>query len=150
MSNKELDIQISMFNQRPDIQIGMQKQLKDIGIKIDTGGYRKDFARIEVKTSAEWSGYTQYVPEAGKIIVYSDRRVIDGVAYPGIKIADGLAYVVDLPFVGDDVSAAFMNALEEHVNDQVVHITEDERQFWNNKINYNFDEQGENLVFNRD
>ena len=148
--SKELDIQIGLFNRRPDIQIGMAKQLKNFGIDLSGSGYKNGLAKIEVKTSAEWENYIQYIPEAGRIIVYSDRRVINGVAYPGIKIADGLAYVVDLPFVGDDASSEFMSALENHVNDHVVHITEEERQFWNNKINYNFDEQGENLILNRD
>ena len=148
--SKDLDIQIGIFNQRPDIRIGINKQLKNIGIDLSGSGYRADLARIEVKTSAEWENYIQYIPEAGRIIVYSDRNVIDGVSYPGIKIADGLAYVVDLPFVGDDISSEFLSALERHVNDHSIHITEEERQFWNNKINYNFDEQGENLILNRD
>lgn len=91
----------------------------------------------------------QYIPEAGRIIIYSDKSIIDGVAYPGIKIADGLAYVVDLPFVGDDVTSRIISLLESHINDKSIHITDTERQFWNNKINYELDESDENLIINR-
>ena len=149
MSDKELDIQVGIFNQRPDIQIGMAKKLNDIGIELGGGGYHSNYARIEVRTTEEWNGYTQYVPDANRIIVYSDKSIVDGVPVPGIKIADGKAYVVDLPFVGDDLASEFMNALQEHINDHQIHITEEERQFWNNKINYNVNEQSENLILTR-
>lgn len=150
MSNKELDIQVGIFNQRPDIQIGMVKKLQDIGIELGGGGYHPNYARIEVRTTEEWNSLRQYIPDANRIIVYSDKSIVDGVPVPGIKIADGMAYVVDLPFVGDDLTAEFMNALEEHINDRQIHITEEERQFWNNKINYDVNEVSENLILTRE
>lgn len=150
MSNKELDIQVGIFNQRPDIQIGMVKKLQDIGIELGGGGYHPNYAKIEVRTTEEWNNLRQYIPDANRIIVYSDKSIVDGVPVPGIKIADGMAYVVDLPFVGDDLTAEFMHALEEHINNRQIHITEEERQFWNNKINYNVNEVSENLILTRE
>lgn len=150
MSNRELNIDIGIVNTRPDIKLGMLQQLKDLSIDLSgSGGYPVDTARIEIRTTEEWNNRMQYIPEAGRIIIYSDKSIIDGVAYPGIKIADGLAYVVDLPFVGDDVTSRIISLLEPHINDKNIHITDAERQFWNNKINYELDESGENLIINR-
>ena len=53
--------------------------------------------KATVDTTDGWMQRRKYVPFRGEIIVYSDRNVIDGMDYPGIKIGDGMAYVVDLP-----------------------------------------------------
>lgn len=147
--SKELDIQIGVFNQCPDIQLGVVNRLRDIGIDVGSSGMGPNVARIEVRTTEEWSNYLQYIPPARRIIVYSDRSIINGVPIPGIKIADGLSYVVDLPFVGDDVTSEILRSLSEHVNDRTIHITEQERQFWNNKINYDINEGLETLILDR-
>lgn len=147
--SKELDIQIDVFNQCPDIQLGVVNRLRDIGIDVGNTGLGPNVARIEIRTTAEWSNYLQYIPTAGRIIVYSDKSVINGVPIPGIKIADGLSYVVDLPFVGDDATSEILRSLSEHVNDKTIHITEQERQFWNNKVNYDIDEGLETLILDR-
>jgi hypothetical protein len=43
------------------------------------------------------------------------------------------------------------DALWDHINDRVVHITEADRLFWNNKINVTDSQEvvGEALIFNR-
>lgn len=147
--SKELDIQIGVFNEQPDVQIGVSDHLKDIGIDIGSSGTGPNTAKIEVHTTAEWNERIQYIPQANRIIVYSDKEVIDGIPVPGIKIADGLSYVVDLPFVGDEISDNFMRVLEEHVNDKTMHITEEERRKWDNKINYEMNDEAETLIINR-
>lgn len=104
-------------------------------------------ARALVDTTENWQQRTSYVPIKGEIIVYSDRNVIDGVNYPGIKIGDGLAYVVDLPFVGQDSELTLLGLINAHIEDMDIHVTEEEKNFWNNKLNYSID--GEKLIFNR-
>ena len=148
--SKELDIKIGVFNKHPDVQIGIMNRLQDIGINVGSGGYGPNTAKIEVRTTAEWNTMLQYIPSANRIIVYSDKSVIDGTPVPGIKIADGLSYVVDLPFVSDDISNEFVRLLDEHVTDKIVHITAEERSFWNNKINYALNENEETLIINRE
>ena len=101
-------------------------------------------AKLIMNTTAVWQTKINFIPPRGMIIVYSDRNVIDGIAYPGIKIGDGLAYVVDLPFVGDDILNQVVSALNQHIADQVAHVTQEERNYWNNKLNAELD--GENLV----
>ena len=102
---------------------------------------------IIVKTTAEWRGMSSYVPPKGTILVYSDHGTSNGKTVPGIKVADGLAYGIDQPFVGDDVRDSILETLNNHINDNVRHITDAERTFWNNKLNYAV--TGEILQLNR-
>lgn len=104
-------------------------------------------AKIVVLTTEEWNQRISYIPKKGEILVWSDRNVISGVPYAGLKIGDGLAYAVDLPFVGDDVAAGILQTLQDHISDTQIHITEEEREIWNNKINY--DINGEELILTR-
>lgn len=87
-------------------------------------------------TTAEWDAQTTLVSELNGIYVYTDHSVVDGKYIPGFKLGDGLAYVVDLPFL-DAV-------LTEHIGDTSIHVTADEKTFWNNK-NRGF-VNGENLI----
>ena len=103
--------------------------------------------KATVDTTDGWTQRRKYVPFCGEIIVYSDRNVIDGMDYPGIKIGDGMAYVVDLPFVGQEIEMQIMDLLSGHINNSSIHVTPDDKEFWNNKLNYMID--GEKLILNR-
>ena len=81
-------------------------------------------------TTANWNSYIDYIPPRGAIIVYSDYAYVPGAEVPNFKIGDGLAYLVDLPFVEDDLRYEF----NEHIHDNTVHITAAERANWNNKV----------------
>lgn len=106
------------------------------------GGFGKALATTH--TSAEWAALTSYIPKKGEICVWSDYRVVDGVKYAGIKVGDGLAYAVDLPFVGGE----YADLLTEHIEDTVVHITAAERLFWNNKVSAEYG--NETLILSKD
>ena len=98
-------------------------------------------SRIQLKrdTTENWNNARGFVPLAGEVIVYNDykkvRREINGVVkdvnVPWIKIGDGNAYVQDLPFVEEDINDRLM----EHINNMEIHVTLQEKTFWNNKIN---------------
>lgn len=102
---------------------------------------------VFLDTTQNWNSKITYVPAAGDIIIYSDKSsilendIIKNI--PGIKIGDGNAYCVDLPFIADDIARDLLN----HIEDNVRHITSQERQFWNNKLNLQVN--GEELKFNR-
>ena len=81
-------------------------------------------------TTANWNAYLEYIPPRGAIIAYSDYAVINDIDIPTFKIGDGLAYLVDLPFVNDDLRQAFA----AHTQDSTIHITAAERAKWNNKV----------------
>lgn len=108
-------------------------------------------SNIIIGTTSYWQQHNTYIAPLGTIIVYTDHGSYTSnnntITVPGIKISDGLAYAIDLPFVGDDVAAAIRSELNNHINDNIRHITSTERTFWNNKLNCDID--GENLQFNR-
>ena len=70
------------------------------------------------------------------LVVYTDYQSYEEegqtIYVPGFKIGDGNAYVVDKPFVGE----ADTKILQEHIEDTGLHIQPGEREFWNNKLNY--------------
>lgn len=101
---------------------------------------------IEVATTNEWNARINYIPNKGDILIYSDKAILnDNTTVAGIKIGDGLAYGIDLPFVGDDIAENLMG----HINNTTIHITAAERTKWNGKLNCNDEITNETLVFTR-
>lgn len=98
-----------------------------------------DLGAVSENTTAGWEENPLYVPKAGEICVYSDTHKI--------KIGDGVVPIVDLPFLGGGDTEEIMQILQGHVNNQIVHITAEERAFWNAKLNYSVN--GEELTFTR-
>lgn len=102
-------------------------------------------------TTEGWNNQRDLVSEEGVVYIYSDAQSYttdDGsrtVYVPGIKIGDGNAYLIDLPFTGSDALIA------EHVNDTGLHVTTEEKLFWNNKVDcYLGLDDNENVIFTRD
>ena len=102
-------------------------------------------AKVSVDTTDNWAERIHYIPQKGEIIVYSDRRVVDGVNYPDIKIGDGLAYVVDLPFVKGNEYEVITTTLSEHISNDEIHLLPEERTALNNKVSCRI--EGETLTF---
>lgn len=100
---------------------------------VDTTG------KVKSATTAEWAQQTSLTSEKDVIYVYIDHQTDDGKNIPGIKIGDGLAYVVDLPFV----DTIYM----KHITDTDIHITAEERIKWNKAITADAKSTDENLVF---
>lgn len=89
------------------------------------------FAGIITKTTSEWNSDPQYQTIKDIIYVYSDYAQDEqGNDIPGIKLGDGNAYLIDKPFLGTELK----DALLEHLENTVVHITQAERESWNHKI----------------
>ena len=110
-------------------------------------------------TTAHWNNAVGFIPLDGEIIIYTDYKTITEVIdnqnvtknVPGIKIGDGNAYVQDLPFMDNDLRDALM----AHIANTNVHVTLNDKSFWNNKLNYddtlevNDELVNETLVLNR-
>lgn len=102
-------------------------------------------------TTAAWDMQPDLIPKRGDIYVYSDKATIyDAVGnptlVPGIKIGDGTSYLIDMPFVGDEI----IYALTQHTSNNVRHITAEERTFWNNKVSSYLDaHDSENLILSK-
>ena len=108
--------------------------------------------RIIIKhdTSQHWNEAIGFIPLKGEFIVYEDYKteLIDGVAkyIPAIKIGDGNAYVQDLPFMGE---ASIPQEVWDHINNALIHVSEDDRVYWNHKIDCYDDIQNDVLILYR-
>ena len=95
--------------------------------------------QVRFDTTANWNAQTTLVSEANTIYIYTDHGTSsEGYDIAGIKVGDGLAYVVDLPFIDE--------AVTEHIADSNIHVTPAEKAFWNNKVRCYFTGE-EQLIF---
>lgn len=107
--------------------------------------------KFQIGTTEYWNSKSTYLPRLGDVIIYSDyeTKTVDGVTItiPGIKVGSGNAYLSDLAFVGEKER----DELLAHIADPDAHITVEERDFWNNKLNVDDTEEvvGETLILNR-
>ena len=122
--------------------------------------------RIQLKrdTTENWNNATGFIPLPGEVIIYTDYEtktyqveeygelVTKTVDIPNIKIGTGNAYVQDLPFIDDKTREILL----DHINNREMHVTLEDKLFWNNKLNVDdeFDVTyqelyDENLVLNR-
>lgn len=92
----------------------------------------EDLNIVACKTSAEWAQLTTLQSVKGEIYIYSDAgEDADGNPAPKIKIGDGNAYVVDLPFVDADAHD--------------IRITDAMIASWNDKVSVRV--AGDQLIF---
>jgi len=84
--------------------------------------------QVRFNTTYGWdTEHHGMVAEADTLYVYTDHSVdSQGNTIAGIKVGDGMSYLIDMPFTD--------KLLTEHISDQTVHITQAEREFWNNKV----------------
>ena len=112
---------------------------------------------IMIGTTSEWQQHYNYIAPNGTILIYSDHGTLTQIIndqevtkiVPGIKIADGSTPVIDTPFVGDDVIIPLKKELDDHIHDNIRHITADERNFWNHKIDCEDNVTANNLILKR-
>ena len=98
-----------------------------------------DLNIVSENTESGWTGTPTYVPKNGEICLYTDTGKI--------KIGDGSVCLVDLPFIGEAAVDEVKELLRKHIEDRNIHVTQEEKNFWNAKLNY--DVNGEILTFNR-
>ena len=103
-----------------------------------------EITKVLYADTATWNSQAQLVSQQGYIYIYSDyKQDSSGNDIPGIKVGDGNAYLIDLPFS--------TKLIDEHIADAIIHITSAERDFWNNKVTCYIDENNiTRLVFSKD
>lgn len=106
---------------------------------------------IHYGTTEHWNSLPDLVGKKSHIYVYTDyaETEIDGemVPVPNIKIGDGSAYLIDNPFITKSVE----DILNLHIEDNSVHISDAERDFWNEKVRCYIDpDNPENVIFTTD
>lgn len=99
----------------------------DGNLSIELGNiYTVGGCKVVYNTSAFWNSDPTLVARRGYIYIYSDCQQFDGQNIAGFKVGDGTSYLIDMPFT-DKIPM-------EHIQNGVIHITDEERTFWNNKV----------------
>ena len=82
-------------------------------------------------TTEGWNSQVSLVSSRDVIYVYTDFRIVDDHPVPNIKIGDGKAFLIDLPFIAGDSG-----------------ITPEQIAFWDNKVSVRVDEDDpETVIF---
>lgn len=79
-------------------------------------------------TTSEWNAQGGLVSEAGKLYVYTDYKIdSEGHNLAGIKVGDGDAYLIDMPFTDE--------LYFDHIQDSTIHVTESDKLRWDDAVN---------------
>ena len=125
---------------------------KDLDIFVDQPGVAEitvngtpTGCKVLYDTTANWNAKPQLKSKKGYIYIYSDyKQDSQGNDIAGMKVGNGNAYLIDLGFTDEFV----LDMLDEHIQDNVRHITQAEREFWNNKVRcYTSTVDGDELIF---
>lgn len=101
---------------------------------------------IQYNTTEYWNANGRWIPAAGEVVIYSDGNtsITDGIMYvsPAFKIGDGETYLIDLPY-------AYSNNFQGHIDNTNIHVSAEDRAFWDNKLNLDDVVINETLLLNR-
>lgn len=107
--------------------------INDVTLQENTTLQQLGLRGIYYNTKAGWDAQKTLVSEAGAIYIYSDYStiIVDGETknVPALKIGDGTSYLIDMPTTNGNIA----DMLLEHIQNAVVHVTTDDKTFWNNK-----------------
>ena len=99
-------------------------------------------------TTEYWDSIPSLQSLQGAFYIYTDYKTVEvegqTKVIPGVKIGDGDAYVIDLPFITDtesqqiEVIARTLESLTTTINTHIeaadIHTSLQEKEFWNNKV----------------
>ena len=104
---------------------------------------RLEMPKIEFGTQSYWNSQTRLIGVENTIYVYTDCIQYDNYNLARVKIGDGSSYLIDMPFM----DMPYYN----HINDGSIHVTPEEKAFWNNKVTcYISLTDEETIVFTKD
>lgn len=103
---------------------------------------------IESNTESGWNSTPSLMSRENVVYVYLDHNSYEdeqgGTVYvPAMKVGDGTTYLIDLPFVESGFET---DALYDHINNTEIHITQQERNSWNNKVRAYIDPDHEDTL----
>lgn len=116
-----------MADEKDTLDLNLASDDNELSLHIESTSFLQEI--VHTDTTEHWNAQVQLVAERGHIYVYSDYMQVEDKVLPAIKIGDGTTYLIDLPFVSGD-STLWTN----HIHNNIRHITDDERNFWNDKV----------------
>ena len=102
-------------------------------------------------TTAHWAEHPTFVPKLGELIVYMDRFPAEepgGVPRPGLKIGNGVTVLGSLPFLdgSDSGYEDLLEKLNQHIDNDSIHVSPEDRVNWNGKTNFDASYEGEDEI----
>lgn len=144
--------------QKENIILSYNKNYEDLvnkpsinGVTLEGDKTSSDLKIIYKGTKEYWDSKPGLVAENNALYIYTDYQEIDNgdgtfTIVPAIKIGDGTSALIDMPFA-DPVNPIVMN----HIQDNTIHVTAEEKEFWNNKWAGYIDPNNVNgLIFTKD
>ena len=104
---------------------GELSQQRDISGNLSIPSVRVGVNPIHQDTTEAWNSQPSLIAKKGHLYFYTDYQQVGGVNIAGVKLGDGTSYLIDIPF--EDAQ------FQDHIQNTIVHITQEEREFWNNK-----------------
>ena len=89
---------------------------------------------IYYDSTLNWNNQPSLISERGSIYIYSDSQDNE---IPNIKVGDGTTPLIDLPFITTSIGRVILiltQDLNNHINSLDLHVTQEEKEFWNNKV----------------
>lgn len=138
MATYEENTLIKVYDKRGDCHIQYPKTKVEQVIGIEK------YNEVISDTTANWNSQKTLISKKDVVYVYTDHesKTVDGktMDIPGIKIGDGKAYLIDLPFTD--------TLMMDHIRNSGIHVTQNEKNFWNNKVRCYIDATNDsNLIF---
>ena len=128
----EVDDELSPISVNPDqnkvITAALQELEEEIGA-IDV--------RVIYGTTEYWDEQPELIAQANALYVYTDALSKDFKNIARFKVGDGQTLLKELPFT----DAVYY----DHISDPLIHVSNEDREFWNNKVSCSIN--GENLIF---
>lgn len=105
----------------------------------DQSGHDLGLQDVCFGITEHWNNQREFIPEEGQIVIYMDHGTVDDgnggtKNVPGIKVGDGKAYLIDMPFVGDDVAESILISLNNHLQNADIHVSAADRLRWDRKV----------------
>lgn len=126
-----MKLDVKFRQSTPKFDVGLKPSSASMGVKFDQGVVIKEVHQVFTDTTEGWNSQPSFVGKAGCIYIYSDYKKTEDalgntVFIPGFKVGDGNAYLIDIPFTD--------KLMYEHMADGTIHVTPEEKIFWNNKV----------------
>lgn len=97
--------------------------------------------KVMINDTEHWNEVAGEISEKDTFYIYTDYvETPDGRYIAGVKVGDGLGPIGTLPFID--------TIMQEHMSNTDIHVTPEEKEFWNNK--HRGFVYGETLVLTKD
>ena len=132
-------------------ELNHKPQINSVELIGNVSAQALGLGEVYYDTTANWNAQSSMITKAGVVYIYSDATSIEdeyGNVTPvaSIKVGDGTSYLMDMPFITSGSSSVIM----EHLANGVIHISELDREFWDNKVSAYLDGNDlENLVLSK-